>query len=173
MTIVLIILSCARPLCLLSPTVKTEESWASSLGNTCLLLGVEPHTASAPATVLFLARSQQLKSWVCSSGAKFVPGYRNGCKSWKWKNRDGSAGTSRGPDSHLFVGGNKSHFHFLWGIPTFYGGTPASVVKLITLFGPHLRNESHCGNEKGGETFGRTFETDVGGLGGRNRSCGR
>lgn len=96
------------------------------------------------------------KKRVCPSGAKSRPGYGNACKSWKQKNRDRSVGTSTGP-----VG----YFDFLWGIPIFYGGTPASVLRLITLSSPHLKNEYHCSNERGGETFGRTFEMGMDGLG--------
>ena len=53
----------------------------------------------------------------------------------------------------MLVGENKSHFRFLWGTPAFNGGAPASVLGLITLSRPRLKNESHCHSERGGKTL--------------------
>ena len=84
--------------------------------------------------------------------------YGHGCRSWTWKNRDRRVGTSRGPDSYLLVGETNLIFIFFGVFQPFTEELLSLSLSSSTSSSPHLKNESHCSNERGGKTLAQFFK---------------
>lgn len=70
--------------------------------------------------------------------------------------------------------GRQSLLCFLQGIPIFHGGTPVSVLQLITSSGPHLKSDSVEQGEVGKRPLEELLKwtwvgwvTDIGTVGGK------